>query len=74
MTTEGKNEISKFELRARAIMRTMVVFLFVLMGPMLLWLLWGGKIIMESAVILDLFKIWLGAIIGMSTNVLQKGN
>ena len=56
------------------VMRMLIIMAFVSMGPLLLWVLsWRTTLIGENfQTILDLFKIWLGAIIGISTNVLQK--
>ena len=54
-------------------MRFIVIIMFVLSGPLILAFT-GLNLVDPSftGAMLDLFKIWLGAIIGISTNVIQK--
>ena len=54
-------------------MRMTMVTIFSLIGPILLFAALTG--VFDSTLIttiLDVFKIWLGAAVGISTNVLQK--
>lgn len=65
-----KLKILNFEMRTNSFMRMVVVFTFAVIGPLLL-LLYLFKVALDS-LLLDIFKIWLGAAIGISTNLLQR--
>jgi hypothetical protein len=62
--------IMDFEMRTNSIMRMIVIFTFAVIGPILLLIYLFNVAV--AAVLLDIFKIWLGAAIGISTNLLQR--
>ena len=71
----ASNAIGGKEASARRFMRASVVTIFVIIGPLIL-ILMGLNAIPDTqvTVMIDLFKIWLGAVIGISTNLLQQQN
>lgn len=59
-----------FELKVNSFMRAIVVMTFAIMGPFLLLAYFSVDPPVD--ILLDIFKIWLGAAIGISTNLLQR--
>lgn len=66
----SKSQLAIYEMRLNALMRGLVVITFSIVGPMLL-IVYVFNISVDP-LLLDIFKIWLGAAIGISTNLLQK--
>lgn len=62
--------LMRIETWTNSIMRLIVIFTFAIVGPILL--VANLASLQISSVLLDIFKIWLGAAIGISTNLLQK--
>lgn len=62
--------LMRIETWTNSTMRLIVIFTFAIVGPILLVANLANLQI--SSVLLDIFKIWLGAAIGISTNLLQK--
>jgi hypothetical protein len=60
----------RMETLTNSLSRFLVIFTFAIVGPILLLNLWFG--IQLSDTLTDVFKIWLGAAIGISTNLLQR--
>jgi outer membrane murein-binding lipoprotein Lpp len=62
--------LMRIETWTNSAMRLIVIFTFAIVGPILLAANLASLQI--SSVLLDIFKIWLGAAIGISTNLLQR--
>ncbi len=65
-----KLRILDYETRTNSYMRMVVVVVFAFVGPILLGVYLSN--LSSSSILLDIFKFWLGAAIGISTNVLQR--
>lgn len=66
----SRYNILRIEMWTNAFMRLAVVATFAIVGPILL-AIYLLDIAVDS-ILLDIFKVWLGAAIGISTNLLQK--